>query len=118
MTDAEIIRHLAEKVMGWKVYPLSVRGYSDRLHEHRLIENVEHNWNYFPPGNPGKLWNPVHSIAEAFQAQNNLNSDQCKRYMSALESQWQECPCDCPWDGWLISANAFQRCIAMVEATK
>lgn len=71
MTNTEKIKAIAE-LMGWKAYDLNTHGYDahayeERPHEHRLIENVEHKWVYFAPGNPkGVVFDPLTSIADAF----------------------------------------------------
>lgn len=121
MTDREIIIHLAEKVMGWHVYPLTKSGYDQRLHEHRLIENIEGKWNHFPPGKPGKLWNPPESIADAFEVGEALacRGGSMKRFSAYLLAVME---IDTPLEGqdvYAIShATARQRCLAIVEATR
>ncbi len=74
MTDAEIVRTLAERVMGWKTYSLQQPGYADNQHEHRLIENVRGQWNYFAPGESGVLFDPLTSISDAFMVVEKMQS--------------------------------------------
>ncbi len=75
LSDEAIIRLLAEKVMGWKVFPLSVRdGYSE-WQGPKLIQNVAEAWNYFSDPLACALWNPLVSIADAFMVMEKLRAD-------------------------------------------
>lgn len=117
MTDQEIVIHLAEKVMGWEVFSLQRQNYDEFRHSiHRLVENVEHNWNFFPPGKPGNLWNPLESRDDCAEVQAALKAGQIDRYIEALLDGWPKSGFNEYW--WLIQLTPRQRCLAIVEATK
>lgn len=89
MTDQEIIVAVAEKVMGWKAYPLD--SYNDyRLYEqNRLIENVNREWVFFPASAThseahaaAKPWNPLESVASAWMVVENLAESRSVRVTS------------------------------------
>lgn len=120
MTDAEIIRHLAEKVMGWKVFQSGrgswwARDKEGTLEERDIMIESLHQWDEMP------AWNPLVYISDAFEVQSALPEELRAIYQRALDVEVspEDLRRTAIQQEWaLITATPRQRCLAMVEATR
>ncbi len=112
MTDLELITHLAEKVLGWEAKGADDWGMRSWAGPDKWRHYYERT---------GEGWNPLASIADAFEVQAAIPGDARDAYVGYLE-----CECvrggfdeDSVADQWaVITATPRQRCMAAYEATK
>ncbi len=122
MTDEQIIRFLAEKVMGWSCVGfyddtrltsvprlVEQHGKPDGQRDWYLIVNEDPN----DPARKGRAWNPITSIADAFEVQAAIPEDNRYAYVLQLEAIFEN-DYHPAWS--LANATARQRSIAAVRA--
>lgn len=112
MTDNEVVRFLAEKVMGWEVFSLERTG-SAKSAGPFLVERHAGKWDLLVPNGEHRRWNPLTSIADAFEVQAAMRGEKCGAYIHHLRL---ECGCGFPVSSFgsidlfrLANATARQR---------
>lgn len=115
MTDQDIVRHLAEKVMGWKAEESLGGLYITNPSDHRMRR-------FWDAGRTGAdYWNPLESIADAFEVQAAIPEEKRWDYLMELREVVGATidPLTTTGGVWsLVAATPRQRCLAALEATR
>lgn len=108
MTDREIIQHLAEKVMRWRVIAL---GLTSGIFDSDPGEL--HGTRHWPDN-----FNPLESIYDAFEVQSKvLSSEKRRLYTTAIIDYCFDEQVAGGLVSFCLSATPRQRCLAMCKAT-
>lgn len=122
MKDAEIVRHLAEKVMGWKIFDVSVTGFPG----FPVLVQKGDFWMYYGSESEmgGRFWNPLEDrddcaeLEAALMAGESGGVEYIYRMEDMAESLAGWTPGIIPIHRFLLTATPRQRSIAMYEATR
>ncbi len=118
-SDREIVRWVAEKVMGWQVFKSGrgswwARDKADTYEERDIMLESLHPWDEMP------IWDPLTSIADAFEVQAAILAQGPKirrEYTRALNLiAWDPADAQDGRDWAMISATARQRTLAAYRA--
>lgn len=119
MTDREIIIHLAEKVMGWTVRNVDAVSGSKEVIAIRDASGRDRIWY---PGCGNRYWNPLESIADAFEVQAVVlawkHADKYIFRMNDMACSGAAVISTTRMARFMLSASPRQRSLAIVEATK
>jgi hypothetical protein len=109
------IRFLAERVYGIEAYSLT-RQVPEKAEYPRLVENVEHKWNWFSGPMSARLWNPFGIESDCAELLRSLPEDKRQRFGMALDFSMADFEdiYEHYWD--LLTATPDQRTRAVLRA--
>ena len=94
MTDNELIRAAAERVMGWAVIPFHAK--IEKKIYPALIENASHDWCLIADKRSwARKWNPLASDADAFMLVDAIHSR--GEYWFRLTTRWDKVNWSAGW---------------------
>lgn len=118
MTDEEIIRHLAEKVMGWKE---SYGGADGPVFRFVIGGIYPRGWRVFHSRfHTGRDWNPLESCDDCAEVEAALSPAEKAEYAHEVLDRYFDEDQTAEYDqvSFALYLPPRQRCLAMVEATR
>ena len=116
MNDPEIVQHIAEKIIGWRVVYSLVNLPIDKPGTPLLY--IEPEGATVITDDDWRVWNPLADLNACAEFEEKMPPERIISYLIALGAEVQGNSPYPPNDWQMIRATPRQRCLAAVEATK